>query len=139
LRVTETRDGDVFVELEERARIANRIGAELFVSVHADSAENRDARGYTMYVRRSASEGSRLAARAIEETMRDTRLESRGIREADFRVLVKTDCPAVLVETGFLSNYREAALLDNPEFQRLLARSIARGIREYFRHTAPRP
>jgi N-acetylmuramoyl-L-alanine amidase len=134
-----TRTDDVFVELEERAALANRARADLFVSLHADSAENREARGFTVYVRRSASDGSRGVARAIERSLVEGGIESRGVREAGFRVLVRTRCPAVLVELGYLSNYGEAALLRSREYRDLLARRIAAGIFDWLAESAGEP
>ncbi|HEY4555005.1 MAG TPA: N-acetylmuramoyl-L-alanine amidase, partial [Lysobacter sp.] len=45
-----TRDADFFIPLNERARLAKRAGADMFVSIHADAAENRNARGSSVYV-----------------------------------------------------------------------------------------
>ena len=45
-----TRDADFFIPLNERARRAKRAGADMFVSIHADAAENRNARGSSVYV-----------------------------------------------------------------------------------------
>lgn len=133
LTVIMTRNSDTFVELEERARIANRQNADLFVSIHADSASRSSTRGYTTYVAKSASWSAHKAARGIGQTMAGTGLDNLGVRKADFRVLVHTRCPAVLVELGFLSNYQEAGLLRNNAFQNRLARAIADGISNYFK------
>src|SRR5690606_34199169 len=45
-----TRDSDVFIPLYQRARLAREAGADIFVSVHADAAENRSADGSSVYV-----------------------------------------------------------------------------------------
>ncbi len=127
-RVVLTRSNDRFLELEERADVANRAKADLFVSIHADSAANRSAQGFTVYVSRSASASSRYAADAIIRGLCATGLDNRGIRSADYRVLVRTNCPAVLVELGYLSNWADAAKLQNDAFQDRLADAICQGI-----------
>ncbi len=66
VRVALTRDSDEFLVLEERYGIARRLHADLFLSIHADSAENRTASGasiYTLSEVASDREASRLAAR----------------------------------------------------------------------------
>lgn len=66
VRVALTRDSDRFLVLAERYRLARRMSADLFVSIHADSAENRDAHGATAYTLSeiaSDKEAARLAAR----------------------------------------------------------------------------
>jgi len=54
-----TRQGDSFLELEDRAAMANRLRPDLFVSLHADSAANGAASGFPVYVSRSAAGGTR--------------------------------------------------------------------------------
>jgi len=132
LTVIMTRDNDTFVKLEERAQIANRGNAQLFVSIHADSAARSSARGFTTYVAKSASWSAQKAARGIGQTMSGTGLDNLGVRKADYQVLVRTQCPAVLVELGYLSNYQEARLLRDNGFQNRLAQAIAEGIFDYF-------
>ena len=127
-RVIMTRSSDTFIELNERADIANRAGADLFVSIHGDSHASSAQNGYTIYVARSASWSSKKIGIAIEQSMKQTGLSSKGIRNADFRVLVRTRCPAVLVECGYLTNPSEADLLDDDDFQDRVARAIAEGI-----------
>jgi N-acetylmuramoyl-L-alanine amidase len=133
LRVKLTRTSDRFIELEERAAIANRLRADLFVSIHSDSFPKSSRRGYTIYMARSASESSRQAARAIERSMSRTGLNSHGTQTAGYVVLTATRGPAVLVELGYLTNRREAALLRDPSFQNRLAQAVANGIYDYFR------
>ena len=128
IQVIMTRRGDTFVELEERAAIANRAGADLFVSIHADSHNDRVHQGFTVYIANSASETSRRAGRSIENTMSRIGIPSKGLRTADYRVLVRTNCPAVLVETGYLSNPNEAAMLLDGGYQERIAAAIADGI-----------
>ncbi|MHC4123718.1 MAG: N-acetylmuramoyl-L-alanine amidase family protein [Planctomycetota bacterium] len=123
-----TRSSDRFIDLEERARIANRNNADLFVSIHADSMKNSSMQGFSVYVAEAASTNSRKTARAILSSMTKTGLQNRGLREEDFRVLVKTHCPAVLVELGYLSNYGDASRLVNSSFQSRLAQAVADGI-----------
>ena len=131
IRAVMTRSNDTFIELEDRAAIANRYNADLFVSIHADSSPSSSTRGFTMYVARSASWSSRRAASAIAKSMARTGLSSRGTQKADFRVLVHTQGPAVLIELGYLSNSSEARLLKNSSFQNRLAQAIASGISNF--------
>lgn len=128
VRVIMTRNSDTFIELNERAAIANRAGADLFVSIHCDSHPTRSQNGYTIYVARSASWSSKKIGAAIEQSMGQTGLSNKGMRNQDFRVLVKTACPAVLIECGYLTNPSEASLLYDSSFQDRIARAIANGI-----------
>jgi len=132
LRVKMTRTSDYFVELEERAAIANRLNADLFVSIHSDSFPKSTRRGFTVYIARSASSSSRRAASAIVRSMSGTGLNSFGVQTAGYHVLTGTRGPAVLVEMGYLSNRSEAALLRSSSFQTRLAQAVADGISDYF-------
>jgi len=131
LGVTMTRQRNEYIELEARAEIANRRNADLFVSIHADSAPTPSARGFTVYIANAASADSQRAARDIARAMATTGMESRGVRREDYRVLVTTRGPAVLVEMGYLSNRQDAARLQDSAFQDKLAAAIATGIIDY--------
>jgi N-acetylmuramoyl-L-alanine amidase len=132
LTVKLTRTDDYFVELEDRAAMANSLGADLFASIHADSFPNNTRRGFTVYVANAASSSSRRAASAIARSMSGTGLNSFGVQTANYHVLTDTRCPAVLVELGYLSNRQEAALLRSASFQDRLAQTVADGISDYF-------
>lgn len=128
LNVIMTRNSDYFVELEQRAEIANRSNADLFVSIHADSHMDHSIKGYTMYVANDASYSSVKAAKSISKYMSKISSNGNGIRREDYRVLVKTKMPAVLVEIGYLSNHGEASLISDNSFQDKIADAISNGI-----------
>jgi len=131
-RVIMTRTGDVFIELEERAYIANRAKADAFISIHSDSSARSSTNGFTVYTARSGSSwAANNLAEAIDECMGKTSINSNGVKQADYRVLIHTKCPAVLVELGYLSNYWEAKQLKNVNMQKRLAQAIADGITNY--------
>ena len=129
--VLRTRRGDAFVDLDARAAVANRARARLFVSIHANAAASEAARGFEVYVCRAAGRRARAAAGAIARRLAAAGIPSRGVKEADFRVLVGTTGPAVLVEMGFLTNRAEAARLRRPDHQGRLAAAIAAGIEDF--------
>lgn len=131
ITVVMTRDRDEFIELEDRADVANRRDADLFVSIHSDSAPDRSISGFTLYVANDASRESYKAAQAVSATMSRTGSGTRGIREADYKVLMQTTCPAILVELGYLSNFTDARRLQDNSFQTRLAQAIAAGILDY--------
>lgn len=64
-RVAMTREGDVFVSLAERRRRAERLGADLFLSIHADTVEIGDPSGMTLYL--LSKEASSVAAKKFAE------------------------------------------------------------------------
>jgi len=128
VKVILTRSGDTYPTLDQRVALANRVRPDLFVSIHADSAPNRSAQGYTVYAARGASARSLDAAQQLNQSLRGSGVRSRGIDRANFRVLAKTTSPALLVELGFLSNAAEAQLLATPQYRQHLAEVIGDGI-----------
>lgn len=134
VEVVMTRGDDRFLELEDRPAVADRVKAELFVSIHADSApKNHSACGITAYVSRSASKASYQAAQTLMSRMCGGGGDNRGVRNADYRVLVLARCPAVLMEIGFLSNRVEAARLSDPAHQRRLGAGVASAVVDYLK------
>lgn len=125
-----TRDSDFFVELQGRVDIAKRANATLFVSIHANSVDNRpDVNGLEVYYYDSGY--------ALAETVRNTILQNistikdRGTRKARFYVLRKSSMPSILVETGYMTGREDNPRLGTPEYQNRMAEAIARGILKY--------
>lgn len=127
-----TRETDVFVELSDRARMANEGKAILFVSVHCNSAkDNPRATGMEIYHYTRASEASKRAARVIYDRLLPVcGLRGRGVKSKDLAVLRETAMPAALVELAFISNDGDRAKLVSEEWQERAANAIADGIVE---------
>ncbi|MEA4863696.1 MAG: N-acetylmuramoyl-L-alanine amidase [Victivallaceae bacterium] len=152
LRVTLTRSGDSTVSLEQRAAICNRARGQLFISLHADAA-SPSVSGIGTFSLTPPGAPSYNASKVVNERstgqawcnnslffaycvqknivskIKDT--SNRGLKRARFSVLRNTDCPSVLVETGFITNTREERNLNSSAYRKRLAAAIADGVVEY--------
>jgi N-acetylmuramoyl-L-alanine amidase len=133
-----TRSNDVYLDLDERVDCANRLNADLFVSVHFNSCKSVKPHGIEVFYCLNASENKALKSKKLAEHVLDkiiyfTKAKSRGVKTANFRVIKNTKMPAILVEGGFLSNSEERRKCQDPVYQEVLAWGIARGIHEYFK------
>ena len=103
IRVIMTRTTDIHVANGDRASFANREKADLFVSIHCNSAESRQANGAEVLVY-SASSRSVPIAKDVQKQLVSLGLRDRGIiPRPKLTVLESTKMPAILVETAFLS------------------------------------
>ena len=153
-----TRSGDTTLTLKQRADLARKWNAALFVSIHMNSAPNKAAYGIETYVlpaagfastagrdssAESAAGNSHNAANTLlaycihRQLLNHTKTPDRGIRRARFDVLRDAPCPAVLIECGFLSNAEERKRLEAAQYRATVARGIAEGIRDFLRKTSP--
>jgi N-acetylmuramoyl-L-alanine amidase len=135
LRVAMTRDRDGYRGgNRERARFCNARGAALMIRIHADGSSDPSTagvstlvparrRGWTDDIYAASARAGRMLQRELVET---TGAVDRGVVErADLTGFNWADVPVVLVETGFMSNAREARLLRAAAYQRRVARALA--------------
>lgn len=135
IKVYMTREDDSGVENKERAIFANDIEADLFVSMHNNSAVQVEANGTeVIYYPHEQDDRSKEIARIIQNKIimyGETR--DRGIKTgADLIVLNSTNMPAVLIEGGFLSNQEDAKTLVSEDFTQRYAYAIYEGLVEIF-------
>jgi len=130
-----TRTNDVEIDLEPRVAAAERINADVFVSVHANAigANNSNVNGIETYHSRNSTTGRELASYVHSQIISATGANDRSVRGAGFYVIARTSMPAILVETGFVTNPTEARNLSNPSYQKQMADAIARGIDQFMR------
>jgi len=168
-RVVLTRDGDQFVPLSARLTLAREVGADVFLSLHADALDDPNVHGATIYTL-AEDAGDAAAQRIVERHERGdllagvdlqaaddrvatallglaraetapaarrfadalvlslqregVRMNVRPRREALLAVLTAAEFPSVLVETGFLSNPQDRAVLATPEGRARINRAI---------------
>ena len=126
-------------DLSFRSAMANEWGAELFVSIHCNSAASSSAAGYEVWTSPGDTQGDvlatciykQIAAEFPDRAGRTDYSDGDPDKESRFYVLVHTDSPACLVELAFISSDEEAALLADAKWQGRYAKAIARGIEDY--------
>ncbi|MFQ6117137.1 MAG: N-acetylmuramoyl-L-alanine amidase [Candidatus Bipolaricaulia bacterium] len=134
LKIVLTRRSDVYVPLRERTALANRLGASLYLSIHANIHNDKRVRGIETLLPESwkgRSTRSLALARDIQRSL-ITNLGSRDRGVKYQRLYLRwSQVPAALVEVGFLSNPEEARLLQSFYYQDRVARSILAAIKEF--------
>src|SRR5213595_2314876 len=156
LRVIMTREGDYFVPLEVRAKIANAARNSIFVSIHFNATnDNPNATGFEIFsfTPRGApstsdsavalssfnmqpgsevdAQSMALSACIYHSLLGHITEYDRGIKRARFAVLRLTKVPAVLIEGGFLTERGESRLISNKDWRGKLAAAIGVGIESY--------
>lgn len=131
-KVGMTRESDEYIDLGNRSKIANERKATVFVSIHCNSSEDDEGKGVeTYYTEQKGLEDEILAEMIQESLIKQTDATDRGIKVANYTVIVRSSMPAVLVEVGFLTDAEENALLQKVEYQEKLAKGISEGIKKY--------
>jgi N-acetylmuramoyl-L-alanine amidase len=133
-----TRDRDEFVGLYERPAQANRLRADLFVSVHCNAdAGSGQAQGTETWF---CTDRSKALAAIMQSALVDTLgRPDRGVKRARFVVVREAEMPACLVELAFISSAQEHALLAQPSFRERAARAVVAGLRQYVEGTGLKP
>jgi N-acetylmuramoyl-L-alanine amidase len=132
IQVIMTRDSDYFVTLPGRVTMAQRANADLFVSIHANSAgaSRPEVSGLETY---HYDSGLTLAQIVHSKILQSLNVRDRKVRKARFYVLRKTSMPSILVETGFLTGRDDVAKLRTSAYQNQMAEAIAQGILQYLK------
>lgn len=170
LNIHLTRDKDIFIPLEERTAIANKLKADIFVSIHANAAKNKAASGLETFVFNVTNDRAALEVAALEnqattksisdlqgilkdilkyskleesvslagsvqsnlvKSVNASKKQNLGVKQAPFYVLVGATMPAILVETGFISNSEDASKLKSSAYRKKVAKGIYEGLKEY--------
>ncbi len=116
-------------------RVAWSKGADLFVSIHNDSAYDRSAGGTASYVcdrTLNCAESRRLANLIQSSLCPILGTKNRGINDSNLFVVRESSCPAVLVEVMFISNYTEESYLRKANTWELAASGICNAIESFF-------
>ena len=126
-----TREDDSFLTLDDRAELANKKDADLYVSIHANALDDTSYSGLITFYHtdvRFSEKPAKLIQYAVSE---ETGAIDRGTRTENYVVLRKTDMPAVLIETGFMTCPEELVLLIDNKYQMKMALGITKGILAY--------
>lgn len=163
MQVLLTRSDDTFVPLDERTSFANNHNADLFISLHANYAQNVSAQGIDTFcmhapllhredqlsdgvcssvldavIKARADESNKLARAVHELVITNVKNKyptavDRKVKHEVAQILLGSRMPAVLIELGFVSHEEEVKRLRDYSYQNLLAQSISSGIIAYLK------
>lgn len=134
-------EGDVKISNAERAQFANESGAEIYLSIQADAASNKDAKGiYTQipsqsnaFVGNMYADCKRLAKTIQNNLIAETGAKDRGVQENDKVAAINySEIPVAVLQLGFMSNKEEDTNLWSAEYQDKMIKAICDGIDTYF-------
>ena len=129
-----TGDGSKKTEdMQARVKMINETKPVLTVSIHQNSYEDPEIHGAQVFYYSHSREGEAVA-KILQESLQEIDPENHRQAKANetYYLLRRTKVPTVIVECGFLSNEREAALLITDTYQQKAAESICDGIQKYF-------
>lgn len=129
-----SRESDEFIKLGERANMANQYGADVFVSIHQNSADAESAHGIETYYHPNKGMYEPLAKDIQDNAINQTGARNRGVKSSNLAVLRESNMPSSLFESGFVSNLQEYNKLINPSYQDKLATGIVEGIETYLKN-----
>lgn len=120
-------------DMSKRCEIINDVSPALTVSIHQNSYHQEDVSGGQVFYYKRSDNGKKLAE--ILQDRFDYVLGEKNTRLAkpndNYYLLLHVKTPIVIVECGFLTNWKESALLNSPDYQDRLAWTIHMGIMEY--------
>ncbi|HEU4480323.1 MAG TPA: N-acetylmuramoyl-L-alanine amidase [Actinomycetota bacterium] len=130
-RVRFTRTEPENPSASERAERANEIDADIFLSLHLNSNEERTAEGASAYHFGTSQVGEALAE-AIHAELLNLGARDCRIHDRSFAILKETRMPAVMIEPAFITNPDEEKRLQEPEHRAAIADAIAAGIKRFY-------
>ncbi|WP_199426784.1 N-acetylmuramoyl-L-alanine amidase family protein [Thermaerobacillus caldiproteolyticus] len=127
-----SRTNDTTVSLSERTNMANRWGADFYLSIHINAGRGTGYEDYIYAGLPDSSTTAKIQDIIHPEVVQATGFYDRGQKKADFYVLRETVMPALLTENGFIDRPEDAARLKDPAFIQKIARGHVNGLAKAF-------
>ncbi len=139
IKVYYTRETDVFITLNNRAKFSREVGADLFISLHMNASDYESAHGTEVFYSKSNNkkQASGLNSYRLADTLANNLSNSlgsrlRGVTKSDYYVVEHNSVPAVLIELGFITNKEECSNLASVAYQKKAAEAIYQSVIEIF-------
>lgn len=133
--VVSSRSDDRYVCLEDRVKLANESGSDLFLSIHANSADKYSARGFEVLYN-TRDERSLNMAKVMDNHSAKAlpKLQHRNLnpRNSSNLYIMRANMPVVLFEAGFVNNPHDLATITNPKAQISIANSLANSVLDVY-------
>ena len=128
-----TRENDTYLTPRQKAGVGNGAKADIFVSLHCNSAASEQANGTETLTFDEDGMSFKLGESIQKKLTLALGLRNRGVKvRKELTVLNSTKMPAALAEVAFISNANEKLMLTRPEFKQRAAKAVFDGIEDYF-------
>lgn len=144
IKVVMTRDADLSLNTEEggskkssdmrhRVEMINQANPDICISVHQNSYTSKGVKGAQVFYYSKSEKGKQFAELLQEFIKSDVDSNNKRMaKENDsYYMLLNVECPAVIVECGFLSNWDEATALSDEVYQQKIADTIKKAVMKY--------
>lgn len=135
VQVATTRETDIFLTLDERTQKANKLNADVLLSIHCNSATSISAKGFESYIYPNSGSSTVAMQNTIHaEIIRaiGSGIDDRGKKTANFHMLRESKMKAILTENLFVSNSGDANKLKDDSFLDKLAQGHVNGLEKMF-------
>lgn len=131
LEIVLLREGDQFMELGERVSTINKLNPNLVISLHINSSKDSNKNGVEAYISSNTKfyDQSKISAEKVLEKITTENLSKGKVSEANFFILKKSNCPAVSLEIGYLSNEKDRKYVSSEKGQNEIAAKILETIK----------
>ncbi|MCM3747065.1 N-acetylmuramoyl-L-alanine amidase [Paenibacillus pasadenensis] len=130
-----TRTDDQFIELVDRSKLANEWKADAIISLHGNTYEDQEVSGTeTLY----EQEHSIALATALQnQVSKALGTRNRGVKQDEYIILTTAEVPAVIVESGYLTNPDEEEMLLSSQGQQTVADAIHKALKKFYKGKQP--
>ncbi|MED0665976.1 N-acetylmuramoyl-L-alanine amidase [Bacillus badius] len=134
-QVKMTRSTDKFVELRDRVSYAKSVGANTFISIHANAGGGTGSETYyySAYKNPNVADSKLLATKIQNRLLAAWNLADRGVKNGNFHVIRENTMPAVLVELGFIDRKADNDKLRSDYWRNAAAKAIYLGTLDYYK------
>lgn len=122
-------------DLKHRPMVAEKEKVDLFISIHVNNFPSPNPRGSQVFYKKNSKESKKLAEELKESLIEINTVNNRESKPGDYYVLNKVECPAVLIEVGFISNSEDRKNLIDEKYQKNIARAISKGLIDYLQNS----
>lgn len=125
---------DKDMKLSDRTKLYNSIQHphKILISLHGNAHDNESANGLEIFTSPGFSESDKICKVVWEEMIKVTDLRLRGMKEANFWILTKSTCPAMLLELGFYTNKDDVTKMKNDSWVENHLKAMVTGLNKYY-------
>lgn len=126
-------DNKKIVDMKKRVEIIEKSKASYVISIHQNSYQEENVSGPQVFYHGQSKDGEALSKVLQAQLIEKLKPENKRVAKSNesYYILKETTMPTVIVECGFLSNYKEADLLITDEYQNKVAQAICDGVLEF--------